>query len=146
VRRKCGMWIAERGLRNGRHEKQKSKVENRSAPVPSILKSKAHSAFSAPRREVQELLAIFIASGRTAKSRRWHPIPQSAFRIPHFLYAGPPKDTKSSRSSKSKMVCMSSRSGASFWTVLLRNSRPSLSEGLRRSWNWLQDAISKSER
>jgi hypothetical protein len=38
---------AECGLRNAEHGKQKSKIENRRAPVPSILKSEAQSAFSA---------------------------------------------------------------------------------------------------
>jgi len=39
---------ADCGTRNGGHGKQKSKVENRSAPVPSIVKSKAHSAIRNP--------------------------------------------------------------------------------------------------
>jgi four helix bundle protein len=35
-------------------------------------------------RETRELLAIFVTSGKTAKSLR-RPIPQSAIRIPRFL-------------------------------------------------------------
>src|SRR5258705_4116335 len=88
------------GTRNDGHGKQKSKVENRSAPIPSIVQSEAHSAIRDPK---------------------------SAFSI---------------RSNHLRSVECSPE----FVTVLLRNSRPSLSEGLRWSWNWLQDAISKSER
>ena len=41
----------------------------------------ALTASEEPLRETQELLAIFVASGRTAKSRRCPPNPQSAFRL-----------------------------------------------------------------
>jgi hypothetical protein len=44
--KKCGVRNAERGM--GGHGKQKSEVENRSAPVPSIVKSEAHSAIRIP--------------------------------------------------------------------------------------------------
>ncbi len=37
------------GTRNDGHGKQKSKVENRSAPIPSIVQSEAHSAIRDPK-------------------------------------------------------------------------------------------------
>ena len=42
------------------------------------------TASEEPLRETQELLAIFVASGRTAKSRRWL---QSAIRNPHSAFS-----------------------------------------------------------
>jgi len=60
----------------------------------------ALTASEEPLRETQELLAIFVASGRTAKSRRCPPNPQSAIRIPHFLFRSlqdPPADDRGSQ-------------------------------------------------
>src|SRR5258708_28609084 len=49
----------------------------------------ALTASEEPLRTTQELLAIFVASSRTAKSRPPPPIPHSALRNPHFLLRSP---------------------------------------------------------
>ncbi len=54
----------------------------------------ALTASEEPLRETQELLAIFVASGRTAKSRRCPPIPHSAFRISALDICGERPDSK----------------------------------------------------
>jgi hypothetical protein len=47
------------GTRNDGHGKQKSKVENRSAPIPSIVQSEAHSAIRDPKSAFPSEAIIF---------------------------------------------------------------------------------------
>jgi hypothetical protein len=66
------------GTQNGGHGKQKSKVENRNPPIPSIVQSEAHSAIRDPKSAFPYEAIIFdLLSALLNSWKLWNEIAES---------------------------------------------------------------------